>query len=159
MNRDENFASKVIVINRNLYTEQEMKDYLKRSVFPVNAISWAAENGYTDIVKSLIDLGANVSENHDYPIELASREGHTEIVKMLLDAGAKGHINNGYCLRLASYSGHTKIAKMLLEAGADPCADDYFALKLALDRNKKDIVEMLIDAICKKRIMNKKNKE
>jgi ankyrin repeat protein len=53
---------------------------------------YASKNGYTDIVKLLIDVGANVNAQDDEgytALRLASKAGHTEIVQMLREAGAE----------------------------------------------------------------------
>jgi len=48
----------------------------------------------------------------------ASKRGHTEMVKVLIDAGADVHVENDLALRYASENGHTEIVKLLLDAGA-----------------------------------------
>lgn len=60
------------------------------------------------------------------PIYLASEKGHADIVKKLLEAGAEPNIiykknGIGYTpLSIASQNGHAEIVKELLENGADP---------------------------------------
>jgi ankyrin repeat protein len=44
---------------------------------------------------------------------LASRYGHAEIVKLLLENGADVHAENDSALRWASERGHTEIVKLL----------------------------------------------
>ena len=108
------------------------------------------------LTKALINLGAVVNENRNYPLELASRNGHVEIVKMLIEAGANTCDSNpdeGYCLRMAANNGHTAIVKLLLDAGANPMSDNYKALKLSLCMQHMDIVALLLDSICQKRII------
>jgi ankyrin repeat protein len=49
---------------------------------------------------------------------MASANGHTEIVKLLLDKGADLNVKNTYgitVLFMASVHGHTEIAKLLLD--------------------------------------------
>lgn len=140
-----------ISVSRNVFNTNEVLHYIQLGIIKPNAISWAAENGYTEIAKSLIDLGADINENENYPLELSCRNGHTEIVRMLIEAGAKtnsNHHDKGYCLRMATSHGYTEIVKLLLDAGDDPTTDDYDALRLALMHGHKDIVELLIDSIC-----------
>jgi len=56
------------------------------------ALMGASEYGYTEIVKLLIEEGADVNAQ-DYmgytAFNFASKEGHTEIIKLLRDAGAE----------------------------------------------------------------------
>ena len=141
-------------ISPNSFTRKQLEKKIKNGEAPHNAISWAAENGYGDLVKSLISVGADISENENYALELASKNGHTEIVKILLEAGASTHDSDdeGYCLRLAAYNGYTEIANMLIQAGANPTADNYYALMIALERRNIEIVELLLDVISIERV-------
>ena len=139
-----------ISISRNAFNTNEVLHDIQLGIIRPNAISWAAENGYTEIAKSLINLGANINENSNYPLELSCKNGHTEIVRMLIEAGAKPSTSHDkdYCLRIAAFHGYTAIVKLLLDAGANPLANDYCALSLALNGGYMDIVELLINSIC-----------
>ena len=141
------------VINKNAFTEEEIKREIENGIIAENAISWTAENGYLDLTEKLIEAGADIKENRNYPLELASRNGHTQIVKRLLEAGASplDGDDKDYCLRLASYNGNIEIVNMLLDAGSDPTLGDYYALMLALNSAHMDVVEVLLDAIYKRR--------
>ena len=55
----------------------------------------------------------------DYPLRAAAREGHTEIVRILLDKGANIHAANDGALRLASQNNHSDTVSLLLERGAN----------------------------------------
>ena len=136
-------------ISPDLFSKVELTERIKKGEAPPNAISWAAENGYTTLVRDLISLRADVLENDNYPLELASKKGYTEIVKILLEAGVstQDSTDEGYCLRLAAYNGYTEIASMLIQSGANPVADNYLALKLALEKGNMEIVELLLDVI------------
>lgn len=63
------------------------------------------------------------------PLSAAAERGHVNIVKALLDAGADPNLQEGpncprgYALWAATRFGHREIAEMLLEAGADPNAN------------------------------------
>ena len=57
----------------------------------VNPLSSASYQGYKDIVKLLLEKGADPNiahENGIAPLHLACLRGHTDIIKILLDAGA-----------------------------------------------------------------------
>eukprot|EP00731_Ephydatia_muelleri_P038788 Em0910g1a len=85
----------------------------------------ASQNGHLEIVKSLIEAGANV--NHTAkdgwtPLVIASHDGHLEIVKSLIEAGANvNHTikNNVTAVYVASENGHHGVVLSLLGAGAD----------------------------------------
>ena len=144
----------VTIVSKDAFTKKGLLESIEKGLIPDNAISWAAENGHTELVELLVSKGADITENRNYPLELASRNGHTEIVKLLIDSGARTYdseLDEGYCLRLAANEGHVEIIKLLLDAGANPVADNYHALYLALTKRNNEIVELLLDAICQKR--------
>lgn len=144
----------VVSVPRDLFSPDYLKERLKSGEVPLNAISWASENGYVELVRKLVALNADVAENDNYPLELASKNGHTEIVRILLEAGASTQASDdeGYCLRMAACNGYTMIANYLIQAGANPKANNYFALKLALENNNMEIVELLLDVISIERV-------
>src|SRR4051812_41260445 len=56
------------------------------------------------------------------PLMIAAAEGHTDIVKLLLEKGADANARNSYgrtSLMFASSYGFTQIAELLIRAGAD----------------------------------------
>ena len=87
------------------------------------ALEWAACLGRKEVVKLLIERGANVNDQNDYRtvLMLAAEEGHTEIVQMLIEAGADVNTerNGNTALMLALKKRHQKTALLLIERGAD----------------------------------------
>ena len=70
------------------------KDYLKRTILYI-----AVRNGYYDIVKYLLKIGADINEvqsTGSTPLHAASFFGHESIVKLLLENGSNPYIKNGY---------------------------------------------------------------
>ena len=84
------------------------------------ALTIASKLGYVDIVKQLVEAGADL-DSKNASLYSASRKGHDEIVRVLLGAGA--NINQGRRmaspLREAVGNARLTTVKILLDAGAD----------------------------------------
>jgi ankyrin repeat protein len=122
-------------------------------------LHWAALRSNTDIVKLLIDAGADLEAedfNNMTPLAWVVNKHETAaaaVVKLLIDAGAdltKTYESDGNTvLHWAAESGLVDIAKLLIDAGADPDAENKHAatpLHHAAGLHKVDIVKLLIDA-------------
>ncbi len=86
----------------------------------------------------------------DPALIVAAGEGHIEVVKFLLDNGADVNIKgtNGIdtALMSAAGGGHKEIVKLLIDKGADVNAigsKGRTALAIAVDKNHSEIIEML----------------
>ncbi len=92
--------------------------------------------------------------NGDAPLIMASYKGYTEIVRLLLEAGADvGVLDPGMkatALHAAAYAGHASAAKLLVEYGIDIDKqgpyNGYTALHDATWQNNLDVVKLLIDS-------------
>jgi hypothetical protein len=88
------------------------------------ALMLACQNGRSQIVRMLLDRGANASLSQDgsTPLMSAALWGYSDIVGMLLDKGtsidAKG-ANGKTALYYASLAGNDDTAALLVERGAD----------------------------------------
>ncbi len=87
------------------------------------------------------------------PILEAALKGHLEIVKLLIDCGAEVNVvnkeTNQTVLHMASKASNSDLVKFLIAKGADVDAIDYWKntpLFSAASGNKKEIVEILISA-------------
>ena len=97
----------------------------KATVKEQTALMWAAAEKHTDVVRLLLEFGADVNarSNGKYTALLFSaRANDVETAKVLLAAGA--HVNDAdndgnSALVVASLMGNTDIAKFFLENGAD----------------------------------------
>jgi ankyrin repeat protein len=84
-----------------------------------------AEKGHKQIVKLLLDKGANVNAQSGYygnTLQAASKGGHEAVVQLLLDKGAEVNAQGGVysnALQAASKGGHEAVAQLLLNKGAD----------------------------------------
>lgn len=80
------------------------------------------------------------------PLFVAAKNGHTEIVRLLIDKGAnlEGECDYGTPLLQATEAGHTEIAKLLIEAGAmikhDAIVDPLF---MAVQCGRSDIISLM----------------
>jgi ankyrin repeat protein len=107
----------------------------------------ASKGGNLDIVRSLIDDGADVNErdtNHQTPLHFAAWEGKVEVAKLLIkyDANVNSQDRVGWApLHTASRRGHFDIVHLLLKHSADVNAETRShdtALHLALVPSLED---------------------
>ena len=116
-----------------------------------NALTIASNNGYTEIVKLLLNKGADVNSGGGECLQAASSMGHIEIVNVLLDKGADVNSQGGRygnALQAASSMGHIEIVKLLLDKGADVNSLDGGydnALQVASLMGHIEIVKLLLD--------------
>jgi ankyrin repeat protein len=82
------------------------------------ALLWAADECHADIVKVLLEAGANVHALGDFALQQAADNGCLEIVQMLLEAGANVNADNSLALDWAAEEGHLAVVELLLQAGA-----------------------------------------
>lgn len=123
----------------------------------MDALSWAALRGHTEIVKLLIARGAKVDARNssDWPaLGQACGQGHIEAALALIKAGANVNISfdgGKTPLMCAAYQGNTELAKLLLENGANKAAsmdedDDgrsMTARDLAAMQGQREVVKLL----------------
>jgi uncharacterized protein len=116
-----------------------------------NAMMLAALNGDIDLVKALIDKGAEVNKKGWAPLHYAASNGHDDIVKLLLDNSAyidAGSPNGTTPLMMAARGNHISTVKALLDAGADSRVKNQLgltALDFAKRYHAKDVTEGLQD--------------
>lgn len=115
----------------------------------------AAENGTKDVVKLLLDAGAepNIADGYgDTPLYSATKKNHTDVVKLLLNAGVEPNVADKYGdtpLKLAVHNGCKMLVKLLLDRGAEPNITDNGGrtpLYWAASRDHEDVVKLLLAA-------------
>lgn len=96
-------------------TTAEITIYKSESVKPIKIVP---------ILEAISKLDYTIRENH--ALRWASEMGHLEIVKVLLDCGADIHVHRDYPVRMAAAHGHLSTVQYLVEKGADAkaCCDN-----------------------------------
>jgi ankyrin repeat protein len=85
-------------------------------------LHWAAEKGWLDITKLLIQKGANPNARNQHrhtPLHLASQQGDSRLVQFLMASGAQANVkdNRGDSpTDLARRRGHENVVTMLQDA-------------------------------------------
>ena len=116
----------------------------------------AVGNGRLEIIKYLVEKGVNIHARNDDALAEASKKGHLEIVKYLIKNGADIHTKNDCALIWASLKNNFEIVKYLVEKGANIHAKNDEALKYASACGYFDIVKYLVE---KGANINAKNNE
>lgn len=118
------------------------------------SIHQAALEGRTDLVRKMLEEGADVNSADDderTPLMYAAFNGRNEIIKLLLDLGAKVNshdISGRTALMMASSGPYPAAVKILLDHGADPNIADreekFTALMYAAAEGQTDVVKLLL---------------
>ncbi|MFV0393287.1 MAG: ankyrin repeat domain-containing protein [Coprobacillaceae bacterium] len=123
-----------------------------RDEFGNTALFYACNKGARDIVKLLLDNGADASiENNENMSVLhsVSNSGNKEIIKILLDAGTDINLSDNSGRKPLMYtilSAKTEAAKYLVEQGADITIkdnDEHTALDYASTNGLRDLIALL----------------
>lgn len=121
------------------------------------AISYAAGRARFDIVRALLEAGANPNEISEHSLTLltAAGFGDSSVVETLIKAGANintiidGRSPLMQAIEWAFSPDDVQIVRLLIEAGANLEVQDKYgntALMIAIEKDKSEIVEMLISA-------------
>ncbi|KAK4167279.1 ankyrin repeat-containing domain protein [Cladorrhinum sp. PSN259] len=125
-------------------------------------LHWAAANGHKDIVKLLLDRGANISSRTgawkrrtaggQTPLHLAARQGYLDVCELLLGMGAdisdRDAARGAVALHYAAHHGHVTVIQLLLRKGVDVNENDYrgrTALHEAAQYGHYDVARLLIE--------------
>jgi ankyrin repeat protein len=120
------------------------------------ALMFAAQQGYTEIVRRLLEAGANINLPRRLygltALMLATAAGHVDVVQTLIVGGADVNAKNddgSTALMVAAHKGHLKVIEILLDAGVQvniKDKDDDTALSLAIQKGDSDVVKALLAA-------------
>ena len=108
------------------------------------ALHVAAENGYTELARLLVQAGADsMAQNSDgkTPVDLANEQGHTNLAHMLQQVPK---------LHAAAAAGNVEVVKKLLNEeqsiNVKHPRDGYTPLHEAVRKGHVDVVQVLLDA-------------
>jgi hypothetical protein len=108
----------------------------------------AARKGQADVVRTLLDQGADVNAKFRYgatALSYASDKGHLEVVKVLLERGADVNVRDTFYgetpISWAASKGHTAIVQALLDKGAEGVDD---VLKAGARGGNLDLVRVAL---------------
>ena len=111
----------------------------------------AAANGHADVVKLLIQSGADVNLQGEAwygPLHRACENGHVEVAKILLENGADVNLFHHHRpIHYAVMNGNTELAEILFAYGADVSAkgnDGATPLHIAVSDRQLEMVRWLL---------------
>lgn len=84
-----------------------------------NVFMFAVWTGNHNVLKFVIELGADVSSDDAYALRVASERGHTNIIRLLIESGVDVHADDDCAIRWAAINGNIDSVRLLLELGAD----------------------------------------
>lgn len=108
------------------------------------ALRNASGYGRLNVVKYLIEKGADIHYMNDTAIRVAGLNQHWNIVKYLIGKGANVRANESEVLIWASSYGCLYMVKHLVELGADVQSDQNYALREASSNGHLNVVEYLV---------------
>jgi len=85
-------------------------------VYQRSPLEWAASEGHVDVMKVLIEKGADLDDGAMFYVV---GSGNIEAVKLLIKSGADVKYNDNYPLHTAVIEQRNKTAEVLIENGAD----------------------------------------
>lgn len=108
------------------------------------ALQRAASGGQDDLVRAIIDAGADVAANDNMAVKIAARRRHGNVLNALIKGGADIRFDDDRLLFDAVKDGHREIADILMKNGADVQKHGAALLNLAAEEGHHRIIERLL---------------
>ncbi|KOP82434.1 hypothetical protein AMS60_08055 [Bacillus sp. FJAT-21945] len=144
INRDQEMAEKLAKAHEDI----DLEDYNGYT-----AMDWAIKAGDSEMVKILLENGANPNNESGYmmtPLMIAATKGRADIIKTLHSAGAEVNFQDSEssmtALMYAAQGESEETIKVLLQLGADPNLMDYSnmtAYMYAIEMGHENIAKLL----------------
>ncbi|KQL19446.1 M48 family metallopeptidase [Cytobacillus solani] len=144
INRDQEMAEKLAKAHEDI----DLEDYNGYT-----AMDWAIKAGDSEMVKILLENGANPNNESGYmmtPLMTAATKGRADIIKTLHSAGAEVNFQDSEssmtALMYAAQGESEETIKVLLQLGADPNLMDYSnmtAYMYAIEMGHENIAKLL----------------
>ena len=138
-------ANKVILGKREKITAEVIKRLINEGANPNIGddypLRWAIDNKYTEIAKILIPL-SNPKIHNSIALRSATFYNQIDIVKLLIPV-SDSKACNSYALRYAAEYGYTEIVKLLIPV-SNPKACNSYALRWAAKCGHTEIIKLLI---------------
>ena len=119
-------------------------DVNSKTRYGATALSYACDKGHVEVVRLLIERGADVNVKDTFygevPLGWALSHGHAQVVKLLLDKGAAGIER---ALLEGVQGGNVDVVKVVLEKGGVKAETLNNALRRASAGSNKEIAELL----------------
>lgn len=108
-------------------------------------VSWAAKQGMVQLVRLQLAQQDKDAHDINFAFQLAAEKGHAEVVRFLLQHGADVHAQDYEALRLGASNGHLEVVRLLVEHGANVHADDDWPLRWAVSNGHLEVVRLLLE--------------
>ncbi|KAJ7291119.1 ankyrin repeat-containing domain protein [Mycena rebaudengoi] len=111
-----------------------------------SALEAASGRGHIDIVRLLLEKGADIQAGHNGALRRASEKGQADVLQFLLEKGANADTGYGENtpLKAASQEGHIHIVRLLFTNGADVHTGNDSALRAASESGYTEVVQVLL---------------
>jgi predicted acyl esterase/ankyrin repeat protein len=106
---------------------------------------YAVKSGNMEIIKSLMEAGADVNAGSRLPLFTAVEQDNLSMAEYLITHGADVNAPEGWtALQMAVSTSTIEMVKLLIAKGADINVGSWPPLHGAVDKGRRDIVELLI---------------